>query len=224
MRSSSLVILLFSLLVLPALNCAPAHEHPDLSSIEEILSPKALDSTSVESVQAQIITRITTVSTPAHLILAGSYVGTTELTGDNDGPEVERFLGAVGLAKGNPYCAAFVSYILDETPGIEQPAIRSGLASKFITDASINAKQVLRGSEPVPDGTIVVWRKGNTIFGHAGFVASQSGDNLFETIEANTSSGVYGSQRDGDGVWTRQRSIQPGNYFRITHFTPVSYG
>jgi hypothetical protein len=161
---------------------------------------------------------------PPHLTLADSFIGTTELTGNNDGLEVEQFLESVGLAKGNPYCAAFVSYILDETPGVEQPTTRSGLASHFIMANSIEAREVLRGTTSVPDGTLVIWQKGNTIFGHVGFVAEQSEQNLFTTIEANTRSGVYGNQRDGDGVWQRTRSIQPANYFRITNFTKVMYG
>ncbi|MDZ7802362.1 CHAP domain-containing protein [Thiohalophilus sp.] len=159
-----------------------------------------------------------------HLELAETYVGTTELSGENDGPEVERFLASVGLQAGNPYCAAFISFTLDETEGIKYPTeVRSGLASHFITDQSISAKQVLRGTVDIEPGTVLIWRKGNTIYGHAGFVTTQTAINEFETIEANTSGGVYGNQADGDGVWRRSRSIQAGNYFRITDFTPVVY-
>jgi hypothetical protein len=39
------------------------------------------------------------------------------------------------------------------------------------------------------------------------------------TIEGNTSSGTRGSQNDGDGVYQRNRSIYPLNYFRITDFS-----
>jgi hypothetical protein len=41
---------------------------------------------------------------------ASSFVGITERTGNNDGPEVEKILGYVGLPKGNPYCMATVVY------------------------------------------------------------------------------------------------------------------
>ncbi len=44
------------------------------------------------------------------------------------------------------------------------------------------------------------------------------------SIEGNTSSGTAGSQRDGDGVYRRLRCIEPGSYFRIVGFAPVSYG
>jgi len=86
----------------------------------------------------------------------------------------------------------------------------------------MKASQVLIGQKRPEPGDIVVWRKGNTIFGHAGIVLEWNGA-CGKTIEANTSSGVYGSQADGDGVWIRERCIEPGNYFRIVSFTPVMY-
>lgn len=212
MRSSYFRTLLFLLPVLLVLSTG-CTASPNLEPVTNQTESYFTDTSTLEL----------PVSNPAHLDLAVSYIGTTELTGNNDGLEVEKFLGAVGLSKGNPYCAAFVSYILEETPGIKSPTIRTALASNFITTKSIDAKEVLRGTEAIPDGSIVIWQKGNTIFGHAGFVESQASTNQFTTIEANTSSGVYGKQSDGDGVWRRQRSILPGNYFRITRFTRVIY-
>jgi len=220
MRFSSFHTQLFSLLallLLSAVACSAQNPEPitsdsELTSIEVVYSEaETLATASAEMKQVP------------HLELAQSYVGTQELTGANDGPEIEQFLATVNLKAGNPYCAAFVSYILEDSPGVTKPDVRSGLAYHFITDDSIPANQVLRGTTTIPDGTILVWRKGNTIYGHTGFVADHPSANHFETIEANTSSGRYGNQRDGDGVWLRQRSIQPGNYFRITHFTRVVY-
>jgi len=74
--------------------------------------------------------------------------------------------------------------------------------------------------KPVPLGAVVVWRKENGPYGHAGFAVAWDGASG-ETVEGNTSSGRAGSQRDGDGVWRRQRRITPGRYFRIVSFTPV---
>ena len=50
-----------------------------------------------------------------------SYVGVRELTRHNDGPEVERFLAHVGLKKGAPWCAAFVSYCLHKAGYTDAP-------------------------------------------------------------------------------------------------------
>ncbi|MDT0632866.1 CHAP domain-containing protein [Rubrivirga litoralis] len=162
---------------------------------------------------------------PAHLDTALAYLGTVERGRNNRGPRVERFLGSVGLGPGNPWCAAYVSYVLD-VAGVRAPldgrrrVIRSGLAARFITARSIRASEALRGTKKVPSGAVVVWRKGNGPYGHAGFAVTWDGASG-ETVEGNTSSGQAGSQRDGDGVWRRERRITPGSYFRIVSFTPV---
>ncbi len=162
---------------------------------------------------------------PAHLDTALAYVGTVEQGGANRGARVERFLQSVGLGPGQPWCAAYVSYVLGAT-GVRAPldgrrrVIRSGLAARFITARSVRASEALRGVKQVPPGAVVIWRKGNGPFGHAGFAVSWDGASG-ETVEGNTSSGRAGSQRDGDGVWRRQRRISPGSYFRIVSFTPV---
>ena len=162
---------------------------------------------------------------PAHLDTALAYVGTVERGGNNRGPRVERFLRSVGLGPGNPWCAAYVSYVLNAA-GVRAPldgrqrVIRSGLASRFITARSIRASEALRGVKPVPPGAVVVWRRGNGPYGHAGFAVTWDGASG-ETVEGNTSSGRAGSQRDGDGVWRRERRITPGRYFRIVSFTRV---
>lgn len=159
---------------------------------------------------------------PAHADTALAYVGTQEL-GNNRGPEIEAFLASVHLGPGNPYCAAFVSFCLSApTVAPINPTVRSGLARKFKTKDAVKASHVLRGVEVQP-GWVVGWEKGNTVYGHLGIVLEWDGK-CGKTVEANTSSGTYGSQRDGDGVWIRERCIEPGNYFRITWFTPVEYG
>lgn len=160
------------------------------------------------------------VCTPPHLELALDQVGTTEV-GNNGGAAVENYLASVGLGTGYPYCAAFVTWAIDSAD-VRSPAVRSARAQDFITDRSISAKHVLRGAYDPSPGEIIVWRKGNTIYGHVGFVMRWDNDHG-QTVEANTSPGNNGRQRDGDGVWIRQRSIQPLNYFRITYFTPVQY-
>ena len=162
---------------------------------------------------------------PAHVDTVLAYVGTVERGGANRGPHVERFLRAVGLGPGQPWCAAFVSYALDAA-AVRGPfdgrgrVVRSGLAARFITSRGIRASEALRGTKSVPDGSVVVWRRGSGPFGHAGFVMRWRGARG-ETVEGNTSSGAGGSQADGEGVWRRTRTVQPGSHFRIVSFTPV---
>ena len=168
---------------------------------------------------------------PRHLDTARSYLGTVEKTNHNDGPVVEKFLRSVGRKKGDSWCAAFVSYCL-QAGEVSYPGIHSGLARNFKLRSSLKAKDVLIGKYKILPGTIVVWEKGNTVFGHVGFVErwdKQSGI----TIEGNTCSDrtclpigkIHSVEKvdktNDDGVFRKNRSIEPGNYFRITCFTQV---
>jgi CHAP domain len=159
----------------------------------------------------------------SHLDTAKSYVGVRELTGNNDGVEIEKFLSSVGLKKGNAWCAAFISYCL-EVNNIKVPSVRSGLARHFQSKVNkkyiVDAKLVLRGKK-IPKGSLVIWQKGVTVFGHVGMVQTNWIGQYGKTIEGNTSSGKKGSQSDGDGVYERDRKISPLNYFRIRWFTLV---
>lgn len=157
-----------------------------------------------------------------HLRIAEKFVGTKEATGKNDGAVVEMFLQSVHRKKGDSWCAAFVSYCLTKAE-IKEPKIRSGFARDFKRSKNlILAADVLRGIKKIPKGSIVGWEKGNTIFGHIGFVFTDWNKQYGTTIEGNTSSGLKGSQSDGDGVYIRARSIQPANYFRIRWFVIVN--
>lgn len=158
---------------------------------------------------------------PKHLKIAYSYIGTTEATGKNDGPKIEYILKRQGGAKGASYCAYFVSMCIDSAK-VKEPTVRPGMAIGFKRKNSIPANDVLIGKVNVPPGTIIVWKKGETIFGHAGLVYDW-GKRYGTTVEGNTSSGQTGSQSNGDGIWMRKRSIEPLNYFRIICFTLVTY-
>lgn len=158
---------------------------------------------------------------PAHIDTAVSYFGPKELEKENHGPAVKKFLAAVGLDEGYPYCAAFNSYCL-EAAGASYPAVRSALAQDFITDRSIDAKRVMRGQVTIPSGWIHVMVKGETRFGHTGFVLLPWEGSTGIVIDANTGTGLSGeSERDGQGVWIRQRQIYTTCYFCIKHFTPA---
>jgi hypothetical protein len=160
---------------------------------------------------------------PAHIDTAVSYFGPKELEKENHGPDIKKFLAAVGLDEGYPYCAAFVSYDL-EAAGADYPEIRSALAQDFITDESIDAKKVMRGQITIPSGYIHVMPKGETRYGHNGFVLLDWSGSTGITIDANTGLGLPGqSERDGQGIWIRERTIYTTCYFCVKHFTPVRY-
>lgn len=148
--------------------------------------------------------------------IAYGFVGTKE-SGDNAGYWVTRFLKSVGLRPGNPWCAAFVSFVLDSAK-INTMKTRSGLARHFISkNKTIKATKVSFENMKIPMGTVLVWRRGTTTFGHVGFADQWIGKSG-TTIEGNTTSGKSGSQWNGGGVWSRKRTINPYDYFRITDF------
>ena len=157
----------------------------------------------------------------SHLTIAGKYVGVEE-TSKNSSTEIDRMLETVGLNPGYNYCAAFVSYILDESK-VDYPNVRSGVAQHFRTNKSVRSEEVVRGTYKVEKGEILVWQRGETWQGHTGFASGDWEGATGTTIEANTTSGGDDNLGRGNGIWERTRTIQPGNYFRITYITPVKY-
>ena len=155
-----------------------------------------------------------------HVDIALAYEGHEEVS-YNSSPFIDHVLRKMKIPQKSSYCAAFVAFCLDSAQ-VKQPTTRSGMAQAYITKKSIPASKVLRREVTIPAGSIVIWKRGTTPSGHAGFTTlSWSGVEGY-TIEANTSSGLKGSQYNGDGIYQRKRSIQPAAAFRITHFTIVS--
>ena len=187
----------------------------------------------------------------AHLDTALTYVGTVERGGNNRGPTVERFLRSVRLGPGAAWCAAFTSYVRRaasdadgrlrgpfESPG--RPHYGAVATRHLGFGGVISAAEVWRGARSVPVGSLVVWRNGASWTGHVGVVwrdddptdegfapDDRSPDALAwrhrcgRTVEGNTSSGRSGSQRDGGGVYPRDRCLSH-SYFRIVGFVPVT--
>lgn len=159
----------------------------------------------------------------AHIDLALTYVGVTESTGHNDGYQIEEFLSSVGLSKGYPYCAAFVSYNLNRCK-VSEPTVRSPLAVKFITHKSIRIRDIILGTKQIPPGAIFVMQQENTLKGHTGFITGNSSNKIF-TVEANTSpqKGTPEAERDGQGIYERVRLLEPIGNLSPRAVTPVVY-
>lgn len=171
----------------------------------------------------------------AHLDSVLTQVGTVE-RGRNDGPAVRRYLRVTGLGPGYAWCAALTSWGF-EVAGAPGPTDRAGrvirtAGARRFNEAvgTIPARLVLRGTHRPPPGSVVTWQRGSGWQGHSGLVVRDDNARVRGrpwylrcglTVEGNTSSGRAGSQRDGDGVYRRERCIEPGSYFRITDFTLV---
>ncbi len=160
---------------------------------------------------------------PRHIRIAEGYVGIHETPkNSNRGPEIDQFSRHLGVPLGSSYCASFGSFVLDSAR-VSYPVIRSAVATQFITDKSIPAKDVLMGRVQLQGGEIAIWRNGYSWQGHFGFVKTQLSLSSLRTIEANTSPSAAGSQRDGGGIYLKTRTIVPTDHFRIIYFTPVYY-
>jgi hypothetical protein len=139
--------------------------------------------------------------------------------GANSGTFVERYLSAVGLDAGNPWCMAFVVLRLvkaahslaltipNEMPRTGSTVLFSNFGKKkswFIKRADLEL-----GRARIQEGDIVFYffaAKGR--IAHTGIVVDATSNNNFKTVEGNTSSGLTDVvDRDGQGVYMKQRSI-----------------
>jgi hypothetical protein len=138
------------------------------------------------------------------LEIARQYGFIKEKTGHNDGLWVELILWYVGLKRGDPWCAAWVSFILGSyTKG--KPPFRTGSCEAIHQWAKDNNRIV---TVPQPgDVFLLLVGPGNKEWPedhahHTGFVTSNIHEGTFATIEGNTNPG---GGRDGYGVFERER-------------------
>ena len=128
-----------------------------------------------------------------------SQVGVRELTGGNDGRQVEMYLRSVGLGKGFAWCAAFVRWNFD------QVNIRTSITGWSPT--AHNKKNIIFmnrkfASEPVAGDVVCFYYPNLGRIGHTGFYYRRISSVTYESVEGNTNG--YGS-REGDGVYIKYR-------------------
>lgn len=131
-------------------------------------------------------------------------IGTVEKSNRNDG-EVEKYLLAVGLTKGNPYCAAGQYYCFSVAAnllGIGENAIpipKSGLANAIYNYAMANGtKKPYRAAMH----DLIVWRRGNTLFGHIERIIEVLDKGNVITLAFNVANEV-----GREGVFAKKRNI-----------------
>ena len=150
--------------------------------------------------------------------IAQGYVGITD-DGNNKGKQMDYWNARLGLPAGSNYCASFIAHLLDSAQA-SYPTVRSGVAQHYITRSSIRAERVLSG-KLVPPGYIAVWKRGDSWMGHTEIIKYSWRGKYGMTIGANTTPGPGGDQRQGRGVYVRERHIDPTAFFRLTHITPT---
>ena len=157
-----------------------------------------------------------------HIDTAYSYLNVREVR-PNRSPQIDVFNRAVGNRLGSPYCGAFAGYCLLKG-GAKHPKVLSGLARHYLTKATIRytAGDVLSGRMKVHKGDLVIWQRGNGIYGHVGFAYSDWEKDEGLTIEGNTLP-MFKEMGKQEGVFVRLRKIEPYNHFRIVGFARVTY-
>ena len=133
------------------------------------------------------------------LEIAKSQIGVREATGNNDGEEVEKYLAYTGNKKGEPWCAAFVSWVFGQA-GYKEP--RTAWSPSLFP----KSRQV---KEARPASIFGIYFADKKRIAHVGLVETQQGDWLY-TLEGNTN--VAGS-REGDGVYSKIRHLRTINSF-----------
>lgn len=153
--------------------------------------------------------------------IALKYENTKEI-GKNRGEFIDKFNNFTKVPLGSPYCASFVSYVIDSVGKLIplKNKVKSALAMKLRNKNTYSAKDVLNGKRYPQEGEVIVWQKGKSIFGHAGIVTKDWTKNNGQTIQANTNKSR--ESRDGNGIYVKNAKIQPFNYFRIVAFTPIN--
>lgn len=153
-----------------------------------------------------------------HISVIEKWIGQRETNGKNRSPLIDSMNRYCKSAYGNPYCAACQCYGLYLSG---KPIFKTALAYNLKNKDTFSALEVILGRKKIYRGDLLIWQKGETINGHAASAYNDWYNTKGETIEGNTSSGIKGSQSDGDGFWKRTRSIDPTSYFRIKWITPI---
>ncbi len=139
-----------------------------------------------------------------------SQIGTRELTGNNDGRQVEMYLKCVGLPKGNPWCAAFVCWVLGQNK-VANP--KSGYCpTLFIAKNQVWKRDTKNNTIPLSGDVFGIYFKEKGRIAHVGFVDKWTGKTVV-TVEGNTNDA---GSREGDGVYRKIRLTR--QIYAVTRF------
>lgn len=141
------------------------------------------------------------------LAAAQAEIGTVEEPkGSNAGPKVEAYLKAVGLPKGNPWCAAFVAWVGVHALGAGWPVPHFGGCASL--GAWAKHEGVLHQTPQVGDLFLLYFPK-LARFAHVGFISEEpDASGKWGTIEGNTSGA---GSREGWGVFAHRRAFGPND-------------
>lgn len=150
--------------------------------------------------------------------VAAARLGIREVGGNNQGPEVKKFLAEVGLPQGYAWCDAFQSYEEHAAAGHRLPIESASVLATFNEAGKLGwlVSRPRRG-----DLVLYDFDGDGQANDHIGIVVRvlhlpstrgrAHGSYILRTVEGNTSSGRAGSQGDGGGVFIRTRVVRAGS-------------
>ncbi|MHA4894131.1 C40 family peptidase [Pedobacter sp. PWIIR3] len=159
------------------------YEYPETREMNRMLMGKHFDAKSRAFNRRVVYKKL--------IPIAEAELWVREATGRNDGKRVEEYLASVGLKQGQPYCAAFLSWVFKQA-GYAAP--RTG----WSPDLFPNSRLVKAAA---PGNVFGIYFPALKRIAHCGLVTGVQGD-WVKTIEGNTN-GSGG--REGDGVYRRLR-------------------
>jgi hypothetical protein len=146
----------------------------------------------------------------------------------NRGPDVEMFLAFVGLERGNPWCAAFASWVIAHA----LPDVRLFKSGGCVLVGEWATRHECLSRTPDVGDAFLIWHNiDGGRFGHVGFVTGVNvAEGTYTTIEGNAADPKHGGNltpaqlREGNGVYEgRARHIGPKDRFvRWTKMLPAT--
>lgn len=126
-----------------------------------------------------------------------SQIGVRELTGNNDGPEVQEYLKAANINQPVAWCGAFVKWVFNccsiSTTG-------NAWAPSWFPASRTIWKQG-KGTAPNTGDVFGIYFQSKKRIAHVGFIDTWSTDHVV-TVEGNTNAA---GSREGDGVYRKRR-------------------
>ena len=131
-----------------------------------------------------------------------SQIGVRELSGHNDGVQVEKYLKTVGLGKGYAWCAAFVKWSLLQVGVVTKT---NGAAASFHNPLRLVYHRSRFYGDPQPGDVFTLYYPHLGRIGHTGFYDGRLNSSIYYTVEGNTNGA---GSREGDGVYRKYRSFK----------------
>ena len=130
----------------------------------------------------------------AALRVAQTQRGVRETGGANTGPQVDQYLEAAGVSPGNPWCASFITWSLEQA-GHKMPGGGWAAVATWVRNAEQggNGLKLVSAEEARPGDIVAYDCGGGSDFGadgHIGFLDSSVKDGRFTALEGNNADAV----------------------------------